>query len=111
MTRADRAFEAGRGLEVTAMRLRRELHPAPVARPSATAVSADEQTAMIVLDVGDPSPTAVRTLDRGALGKEPMIGPARIDEQTSTLWLPPGARLVRRADGALEIDPGSPAER
>ena len=72
------------------------------ARPSESKV-APRQTP-VYLD-GDESTTLVPLVSREAL-REPISGPAVIEETSSTFWLPPGAKIEVNDNGCLAVGTG-----
>lgn len=98
--------EEHRAIEVTALRVRLEAAPPPVASPRPSPLPGRPDRARVHLESGDAPADVPRVArDRLAPG-ETLDGPALVEERTSTLWVPKGARLAVAADRTLTIDPG-----
>lgn len=98
----------GTAVEVTAVRSRVAAPPPlselPLPQQQETQELSETE---VFLDDGD-QPVRVSRVSRSALREgEVLVGPAILEEPSSTLWLPPGARLRKRGDGCLTIQPRS----
>ena len=100
--------EPQRELEITALRVRVEVPaaPLPIRAAESGAGSASAACRVLVDDGVSEALVEVPRVPRPLLSAaSPLSGPALVEERTSTLWIPPGARLRRGREGELRIDP------
>jgi len=98
--------ETKRPVEVTAVRIRLEIPSPPLVRPSSDIQEGRLDRTKVFLEDGS-APVEVPRLTRDRLSpREPLQGPAVIEERTSTLWLPEGASLLVDQEESLRIRPG-----
>ncbi len=104
--------EEDRPIEVTALRVRLELAPPAIAAATARVGSRPSEAPLperqvpVFFDHGDRAVDVARIARREIAPGSSVEGPALIEEQTSTLWLPPGSRAECDETGTLSIDPG-----
>ena len=100
--------EPDRPVEVTALRVRLEVAPDPIVLPAPPPAEDGELARVPVFLEEGETPVEVPRLPRGRVRRdESLVGPALIEERTSTLWLLSVARVRAGDEGELRVDPGT----
>ncbi|MGE3164569.1 MAG: hydantoinase/oxoprolinase family protein [Planctomycetota bacterium] len=100
------AADASEPVEVTTLRTRLTISNPVNLRARVSEPTSVARSQPVFLECGD-EPIRVPHLPRASLkAGDEVLGPALIEECSSTLWLPPAARAVVRRDGVLLVDPG-----